>query len=388
MKNSLLMYPRPDGEFGARNRVAVLSTVACANHVAQEIAALCSLADAYPNNYGCDQLGPDFDLTHAMMLAMGRHPNVGAVLVVGLGCEQINAETLAGELADGERPVEWLEIQQEGGTTASIQKGRAVVTGLAREIDGQKREKAPLSALCLGVECGGSDYTSGLAANPALGLAVDELTGAGARVIFGETTELMGAEAVILPRCADAATRRFIRDKIAFIEDYARNLRIDIRGAQPSPGNIRGGLSTIEEKSLGAICKSGQAPIVDALDFGQKAVKPGVSFMDTPGNDLACTLGLCAGGAQVIVFTTGRGTPMGFAAAPVIKATGNRHIARVMHENIDCDLSGIISGDLSLREGGRALLDLVLQTAEGREVAAERLGHKEFGYYRISGLLL
>ncbi|MDL2227075.1 UxaA family hydrolase [Deltaproteobacteria bacterium OttesenSCG-928-M10] len=388
MKESLMMYARPNGEYGARNRVAVLSTVACANHVAEEIARAVPSADAYPNNYGCDQLGPDFELTHAMMLAMGRHPNAGAVLVVGLGCEQIDAETLAGQLAGDGRPVEWLEIQQEGGTTAGVLRGRALAAELERKIGGQKREKAPWSALCVGLECGGSDYTSGLAANPALGLAADALAEAGARVIFGETTELMGAEAVTLPRCVDDRTRQFISDKIKFIEDYARSLRIDIRGAQPSPGNIRGGLSTIEEKSLGAVCKSGRGPIVDALEFGQKAVKPGVSFMNTPGNDLACTLGLCAGGAQMVIFTSGRGTPMGFAAAPVVKVTANPRMARQMAENFDCDLSGIISGGLSLAEGGRLVLDLVAQTAEGREAAAEKLGHKEFGYYRISEILL
>lgn len=388
MNDSVLMYPRPDGDYGVRNRVAVLSTVACANHVAQEIAASGPLADAYPNNYGCDQLGPDAALTRAIMLAMGRHPNAGAVLVVGLGCEQISAEALAGELASYGRPLEWLDIQKEGGTTPSIQKGRILLAGLEQKIRGQKREKAPLSALCVGVECGGSDYTSGLAANPALGLAVDELAAAGARVIFGETTELMGAETVLLPRCGNERIRKAIRDKINNIEVYAKNLRIDIRGTQPTPGNIRGGLSTIEEKSLGAVCKSGQGPIVDALEFGQKAVKPGVSFMDTPGNDLACTLGLCAGGAQIVAFTTGRGTPMGFAAAPVIKVTANRRMANLMRENFDCDLSGILSGEISLREGGRSLLDAMLRTAEGAGVAAEKLGHKEFGYYRTSELLL
>lgn len=164
-------------------------------------------------------------------------------------------------------------------------------------------------------------------------------------------------------------------------------MKVDLRGTQPSPGNIEGGLTTIEEKSLGAVCKIGSNPIKDVLNFAEAARTPGISFMDTPGNDLACSLGISAGGAQVIFFTTGRGTPMGFASSPMIKITGNSYIAEHMAENIDADMSGIISHKMSVKEGGDELYDLLIRVAEGEETASERLGHREFGLYRISPIL-
>ena len=202
-----------------------------------------------------------------------------------------------------------------------------------------------------------------------------------------ETAELMGAEAILEQRCARREDYEWICGRIHRVEQVALDMRVDLRGTQPSPGNIAGGLTTIEEKSLGGICKIGSNPIVDVLDFAESAQVPGVSFMDTPGNDLACSLGLSAGGAQMIFFSTGRGTPMGFAASPMIKITANGVLAAHMAENIDVDLSGIIERTLSLRAGGDLLFDTLLRVAQGEETASERLGHREFGLYRISPIL-
>lgn len=384
---TLKMFQRENGTAGIRNRIAVISTVACANHVVEEIAAQVPLADAYTHAYGCDQLGADLQLSFRCLAQMGTHPNIGAALVVGLGCEEIRADALYEKIAENQPRCTYFNIQEAGGTTKSISKGVEIVRNYAAELSMMKRTEVPLSALTVGLECGGSDFTSGLAANPAMGKMAESLCDAGCKILFGETTELMGAEAILKKLCVHKEHYEWICGRIRRIEQVALDMKVDLRGTQPSPGNIDGGLSTIEEKSLGGVCKIGTLPIQDVLDFAEPARTPGVSFMDTPGNDLACSLGLSAGGAQVILFSTGRGTPMGFAASPMLKLTGNRLIAERMAENIDVDLSGIVSRTMSIREGGTLLYDRLLQIAEGQETASERLGHREFGLYRISPIL-
>lgn len=384
---TLPLYQRKNGEAGVRNRIAVISTVACANHVVEQIAARVPLADPYTHPYGCDQLGGDLKLSFHCLARMGGHPNVGAALVVGLGCEEILAEELCAEIAKTQPRCAWFNIQEAGGTSASIDRGVEIITRYAAELCEEKWVDTPLSALTVGLECGGSDYTSGLAANPAIGKMAEQLCDAGCKVIFGETAELMGAEGILKKLCARPEHYEWICERIKRVEQVALDMKVDLRGTQPSPGNIAGGLTTIEEKSLGGVCKIGTLPIQDVLDFAQPAKTPGVSFMDTPGNDLACSLGLSAAGAQILVFSTGRGTPMGFAASPVIKVTANAKVAERMGENIDADLSGILRRTMSLREGGAMLFRLLINTAEGTPTAAERLGHREFSLYRISPIL-
>ncbi|MBQ8933557.1 MAG: UxaA family hydrolase [Lachnospiraceae bacterium] len=383
----LQLYPREAGHAGVRNRIAVISTVACANHVADLIAAGSPLADPYTHPYGCDQMGDDLTLSFECLKKMGTHPNNGACLVVGLGCEEIDAAKLCLEIRKERHLCEYLIIQEEGGTSRSVEKGTSIIKRFEEELQSQQRVPMPLSELTIGLECGGSDFTSGLAANPSLGKMSERLAAAGCRIVFGETAELMGAEGVLEKLCVRKSDYEWICSRIRHVEDVARDMKIDLRGTQPSPGNIRGGLTTIEEKSLGAVCKIGSLPIEDALPFGQSAVKPGVSFMDTPGNDLACSLGLAAAGAQIIFFTTGRGSPMGFAACPVIKLTGNAVMAKLMAENIDADLSGIVDRSMSIEEGGELLYRLLLETAGGKETASEKLGHREFSLYRTSPIL-
>ncbi|MBF4693946.1 UxaA family hydrolase [Fusibacter ferrireducens] len=384
---NLKLFARENGTFGIRNRIAVLSTVACANHVAELIANSCELADAYTHPYGCDQLGPDLVLSFDMLYKMGIHPNVGAVVVVGLGCEEIDAKTLGEKISESGKPVLSLVIQEVGGTTKTKETGATFCKEMAAKLICQPRVDAPFSALTVGLECGGSDYTSGIASNPAIGVACGMIIREGAKAVFGETTELMGAEDILDELCELPETAEFIRNKILKVEQIALDMKVDLRGSQPSPGNIDGGLTTIEEKSLGGICKAGKEPIVDGLEFGQSVTKPGLSFMDTPGNDLAASLGICAGGAQVILFSTGRGTPMGFAAAPMIKITANQHVATVMSENIDVDLTSIIQGQISVEQGGQLLFDHLIRVCQGEEVVAEKLGHREFSLYRISPIL-
>jgi len=309
------MYKRENGTFGIRNRIAVIPTVACVNHVAEQIASKVDIADAYSHPYGCDQLGFDGELSFECLRKMGVHPNIGAVLVVGLGCEEILPADLYRQIKKEQPDTELIIMQETGGTSQCVDMGVEICLKFREKLMAQERVPVDISNLTVGVECGGSDFSSGIASNPAVGVFVKKICDMGAKVVFGETTELMGAEEIIKSHCENEEIYNFIVGKILGIEQTAIDMKVDLRGTQPSPGNIDGGLSTIEEKSLGGICKIGKALITDAINFGETATKPGVTFVDTPGNDMACTLGLCSAGAQLIIFTTGRGTPMGFAAS-------------------------------------------------------------------------
>lgn len=381
------MFKRENGSFGVRNRIAVIPTVACVNHVAQLIASAVDIAYAYTHPYGCDQQGYDRDLSYRCLERMGAHPNNGAILVVGLGCEEILPHNLYSSIKSQQPNTELIAMQETGGTEKCVEMGIEICKRFAEELSKQQRISVDISNLTVGVECGGSDFTSGIASNPAVGIFTEKLTALGGKVVFGETTELMGAEKIIKGNCTSEEVYNFIVEKIKKVEDIAISMKIDLRGTQPSPGNIDGGLSTIEEKSLGGICKIGKAQIVAGLEFGEIATQNGVSFVDTPGNDLACSLGLCCAGAQMILFTTGRGTPMGFAAAPVIKITANRKMYQMMNENFDINLSSVVEGEVSLASGGEEVFQKIVSVADGELSAAEKLDHREFSLYRVSPIL-
>lgn len=383
----LKMYPRENGSYGVRNHLAIISTVACANQVVEAIARRVRGSIPCTHPYGCDQLGADAQLTFRILAGAGKHPNVGAALVVGLGCEEIIPEELAACIAKSKKPVLSLVIQKAGGTSKAVEQGVWYCRELKNRLKGMKRVAALPKHLVVGIECGGSDYTSGIASNPAVGVCTDLLVAAGGKVIFGETTELLGAEHILARRAASGQVKSFILHKVNEVEQAAQRMQVDIRGAQPSPGNIEGGLSTIEEKSLGGICKSGTSPIVEGLEFACPPSLPGLSFMDTPGNDLACTCGLVTGGAHLVLFTTGRGTPLGFAFAPVLKITANDLIFETMRENMDMNVAAILSGALSIQGAGEAIYRRIFAVANGELVAAEKLGHREFGFHRIGPTL-
>jgi len=384
---SINAYQRKDGSVGIRNHLVIISTVACANSVAEKISQKIEEAVACTHPYGCDQLGLDAQLTYRTLSSIGKHPNVGAVLVVGLGCEEISAEELAEEIEKSGKTVEFINIQESGGSEGAVNRGVSICQRLLIELEKMRTTHVNLSELIIGLECGGSDYTSGIASNPALGIVTDILTEIGGKVIFGETTELLGAEHILVKRASSPIVKDYILDKVDSIEQEAKKMKVDIRGAQPSPGNIAGGISTIEEKSLGAICKTGKSQIMSALDFGVAPTVSGLSFMDTPGNDLLCTCGLVAGGANLVLFTTGRGTPMGFPIAPVVKITANKKTAMNMSGNIDIDISGILEGTVSVQDAGQKIYQAISDIANGQLVRAELLDHREFGIPRIGPTL-
>lgn len=377
-------FRRADGRVGTRNHVLVVPTVICASVVAERVASAAPpLGVALPHLAGCGQLGPDMRVTHDTLAAYCGHPNVGAVVIIALGCEQVVAQALADAARRDHKPVEIVGIQAEGGTIKATEKGARIAQAFAGMLAAEERVWCDASELVLSLKCGGSDYTSGLASNPTLGRVTDRLVDLGGSAVLGEIAEIMGAEHLLASRASNAATAARLIQIITRVEAEARALGLDIRGTQPSPGNIRGGLTTIEEKSLGATHKGGEhAPLNDVIGYAAPIRRKGLTVRDTPGLDVESVTGMVGGGAQVVVFTTGLGTPTGNPIAPVIKVTGNRRTASQMADNIDLDVSGILTKTDTLDGAAARLFDEVLGVAGGKVTAAERLGHREFAIHR------
>lgn len=379
----ILGFRRPDGKIGIRNHLLILPTSVCATTVAFNIAAQVPGAIAVPNQHGCCQLGPDYEQTLRTLIGIGLNPNVGAVLVVGLGCEGIPIQGTAQAIALSGKPVEAIGIQENGGTVKTTAKGVLIASKMARQLASLQPEEVPLSELSLGIECGASDFTSGLASNPAVGVASDLIVQAGGVAMLSETTEFIGAEHILAKRARTPDVAKKLLKIVEDTEIRAKSLHVDLRGGQPTPGNIEGGISSIEEKSLGCIYKAGHSPIEDVLAYGESPQGKGLYIMDTPGQDVESMIGMLAGGVQILVFTTGRGTPTGSPIAPVIKVTANGETYQIMEDNIDLDLSSIISGGESIEEGGRRIFQEILEVARGKLTKSESLGHREFGIFRI-----
>jgi altronate dehydratase large subunit len=373
-------YPRSDGTVGVRNILLVISTVVCANTVAERIAAAVPGAVCLTHSGGCGQLDPQ--RTWKTLVGLGNHPNAGAALTVGLGCELLEAEEMAAAIRASGRPAEHVIIQDAGGETRCIEQGVAALRRLAAQIAGLERQPCPISSLMLATECGGSDGTSGLISNPLIGLVSDRLVAAGGAVLLGETTELMGAEPYLFRRAASRPVAEEIARIVLAIENEARRVGMDLRAVAPDPGNIAGGLSSIEEKSLGCIHKGGNTVIQSVVEYADRPAGPGLHIMDTAGQDADSLAGLVAGGAQIVIFSTGRGTPLGNPLAPVIKLTANPRTAVTMAEHIDFSAAAALDGSATLDELAGELFALLLRVADGEETCAERLGHRELSIWR------
>ena len=376
-------YRRPDGTVGVRNYLAVIPSVFCANTTAEKIAARIPGAVPMPHAVGCAQVGLDLDLTARTLKAMACHPNVGAVLIIGLGCERFNPQEMLDAVRETGKPAAMFVIQDEGGTTATIR--RAVEAGLEMkgQLDKMEREPCPLSSLMVATKCGGTDATSGLAANPAVGSAMDRLVAAGGSAILSECNELLGTEDFLARRAVSPEVAKKVYDAIYGIEDVLRS------GLDPSlpanrnflisRGNFDGGVSSIVEKALGGVHKSGTSPIVDVIEYATRPEpgKHGLFLMNYESHDGEVVTGMIGCGAQIVAFTTGRGNPTGHPIAPVLKITGNARTYAGMAENFDFDASPIISRGASVAELGQELLELVLRVASGEPTAAERFGGRE-----------
>lgn len=328
-------YQRKNGTVGIRNYLAVISTVICANEVAEAIAN--NVQDSVPilHSQGCCQMPVDLKRVTSTLAGLGINPNVGAVLLVSLGCEGVNVEELENQIRQSGKPVEKVIIQEIGGIAKAVEKGVELANLMAEELKKQEKVPASISDLVVGIKCGSSDTLSGLLTNPIAGMAVDKIIDCGGRVVFGEVTEMIGAENHIVKRIKNQEIKDKVINAIVNIENRAKSVGEDMREGQPTPGNIKGGLTTIEEKSLGAIVKSGSKVIDDFIEYGQQVREGKLTIVDSPGREPELLTGLAAAGAQVIIFTTGRGAPQGYPICPVIKVTANPRTCNKLKELID-----------------------------------------------------
>lgn len=383
----IMGYKRENGMCGIRNHILVIPTSVCAADTAFKIANQVPGAIALPNQHGCCQIGSDMEVTERTIVGFGKNSNVGAVLVVGLGCDGIQAKRVAEKISETKKMVEYIVIQENRGTLNTITKGANILRKMSQELSRQKREEIDFSNLIVGLECGGSDPTSGLASNPSIGVASNLVIENGGSTILSETTEVIGAEHLLAERFISDIEKEKFLGFVNNVEQRAIMMGEDLRTGQPTPGNKKGGLSTIEEKSLGCMYKAGDKPFVGALEYAEEMDpnNKGLYFMDTPGQDIDSITGMIAGGANLIIFSTGRGTPTGSPITPVIKITGNPETYENMKDNIDLNAGKIISEDVSIENMGRKLFQEMIEVSNGKLTKSEALGHKEFGIYKITG---
>lgn len=373
-------YRRSDGRVGVRNHVLVIPTCACSSDVAEMITRNLPGAVGIHNQNGCGQVAGDRAMTLKLLAGMAANPNVYGVLLVGLGCEQLKWEIVKeaiGLLTD--KPVAAVEIQTCGGVKRTVAEGKRLAGELLAQANICKREPCPISELIVGTNCGGSDPTSGLSANLVIGYVCDRLADLGAASIISETPEFVGAETVLAKQAATPEIGQQILDIVAQCEQKFEQLGENIRSGNPSQGNKAGGITTLEEKSLGCIHKAGTRPIQAVLASCDRVNIKGTVVMDTCAYDVCSVAEMTAGGAQLTIFSTGRGTPSGNPIAPVLKLTGNAHTASWMEDFIDFDTSASLRQEQTIEELGEALLEMILRVASG-----ELVKHEEFGIGEIA----
>jgi altronate hydrolase len=382
-------YRRPNGRVGTRNEIWILNTVGCVNHAAERIAregaerfrGCVDGVHSFAHPYGCGQLGDDLRNTQRALAGLLRHPNAGGVLVIGLGCENNQMDALL-ELA-GDVPRERLRFFNSQDVTDEVDHGLHALEELAQVLEHDAREECPAADLILGHKCGGSDGLSGITANPLVGRIADRLAGLGGGVILTEVPEMFGAERLLMNR---AVNEGVFRQVVALVNDFKEYF---IRHGQPiyenpSPGNVAGGLTTLEEKSLGAIQKGGQAPVAEVLRYGDPATPRagGLSLLESPGNDGVSSTALVASGATVLLFTTGRGTPLGFPA-PTLKISSNTAIAQKKPHWIDLNAGALLDGTATMDQLADDLFALILDVASGRKQANnETHGYREIAIWK------
>ncbi len=373
-------YRRPDGRVGVRNHVVILPVDDLSNAVCDHIASTIPGTLSLPHAYGRLQYGDDLDLTFRTLIGTGSNPNVAAVVVVGIEPNWTN-RVVEGIAATG-KPVEGFSIERHGDLQV-LAAGSRVAARFMQQTSELRREPITREELTISIKCGESDTTTGLGSCPTVSQAVDRFVAAGATVLFGETSELTGGEHIIAGRCAtDEVRARFqamYDNYLAEIESSNANLM----GSQPTQGNIRGGLSTIEEKALGNIAKTGTVPIVDALEPAVAPTQRGLNFMDSSSAAAEFVTLMGAAGSAIHLFPTGQGNVIGNPIVPVIKITANPLTARTMAEHIDLDVSGLLWREYGLREAGDQLMALIDRVANGRLTCAEVLGHREFVFTKL-----
>ena len=376
MSTNFQGYVRADGQVGIRNQVAVIPSVVCSNDVVHAIVRQVSGTVGLFHHQGCCQLSPDLDRVTDTLIGLGKNPNAGAVLIVALGCEGTDVKKLYEEIAKTGKPASIINIQELGGTSKSISAGIDAASRLVRQISSLQREPVDISSLVLSLKCGASDATSGLASNCVLGYVTDKVVDLGGTVIFGETTEFLGAEHILAKRAKTPEIGNKILEIVDRMENRAKSLGVDMRKGQPTPGNIEGGLSSIEEKSLGAIVKSGSHPIDGVMEYTDCTEnRKGLWIKDTPGREPEILTGMGCAGAQVMLFSTGRGAPQGFPLMPVIKVCGNPLTYEHMENDMDINAGQILLGKKSIEEVGEETFAMLMRVLNGEQSKNETLGY-------------
>lgn len=375
-------YLRPDGRKGVRNHLLVVYTVECASFVAQEIAKdepgthLIGFPGCYDNDYAI-----------RLMLALATHPNIGGVLAVGLGCEYTQPHRIAEAVRASGRPAESFFIQEHGGTRSSVAYGKQLLAALrARAVEDAVRVPMTFADLIIGAECGGSDGTSGLAGNPVVGRAFDRLVDLGGSAIFEEVVEMIGLRELMVSRAASSQAAQQLGATYDKMLSYCKA----VRQYSVAPGNFAGGLTTIEEKSMGAFAKGGSRPIQGVIRVSERPPLPGLWLLDsvpdehfmqfgyTNPNDTEGIMDLVAAGSQIVLFITGRGSVIGSAVSPLIKVTGNMRTYRNMTDDMDFNAGRVLTGEVTMDDAADELMELIANVASGQESKPERLGHREF----------
>jgi altronate dehydratase large subunit len=374
-------YRRPDGTVGIRNHILILPTVGCAAETCRIISGLVDGAVSAINQNGCGEVEGNRRLTQTVLAGFAANPNVYGTVLVGLGCELNPVDEMAGIIkAKTNKPLHTLVIQEEGGTVNTICRAVKIAQQLVSDASSCRTEEASISEIMLGIECGGSDATSGLGANPVLGRVSDRLIDLGGTAMFSETPEIIGAEHILAARCKTPEMGQKILSLCAELEISLGKVNEDLRSGQPSPGNKAGGITTLEEKSLGCIHKGGTKPISEVVECAHRPSQKGLIYMDTPGYDLLSVTAKVAAGCQLIVFTTGRGNPIGNPIAPVLKVTANRETFDKMNDNMDMDLSPVLRGEKTIEEMGSHVLNEIVSIANGKKTKAEIHG---FGFSEV-----
>ena len=372
MQTKLLGYRRPEGKVGFRNHVVVMPGVVCADVAARKIAGATG-AVYLQNPYGCGQTGADTERTLQILSGLIANPNVYGALIVGLGCEFLTEERYraAIEQKSPGKPIIYISIQKDGSITGAVEKGIRAVSELAEKSLEHTRVECNISELILGLECGGSDPTSGISANAVLGNVSDRIVDMGGTTVISETVEAIGAEHILLGRGVEPDIGRAIYDCVRDKEAAFFALGVNIRDSNPSPGNMAAGITTLEEKSLGCIIKSGTRPFTALVGYGEPIKTRGAVFMDTTAFDAASVTAKVAGGCQIIVFTTGLGNPIGNAIAPVIKMTGNSDTYEKLRDMLDFNSGGTLTGETTIDRSADELMELIVSVCSGQLVRAE-----------------
>jgi altronate dehydratase large subunit len=380
MTNTFLGFRRQHGPAGVRNWIAVISVMDNCNPATRAISQAVGGTLPVTTLFVRGQFGADLEFALDSLAGLGRNPNIAGVLLVGL--EESSTEEVARRIRPTGKPVEVVHLQPNG-TIECVAQGTRRAARMVLQASQLRRETCPMSDLVMGVECGGSDTTSGLSCNPTIGRAADRLIDAGGTVIISETSEFIGAEHLFAARAVDPAVKQAFLNAVQGMEAMAVNRGVNMRDSQPAPDNKKGGLTTVEEKALGALAKAGKSPLVGVLSYGQAPARKGLHFMDAPSGAVENLTGFAVSGAQLICFGTGVGNPIGNMVAPTIKICGNVNTVNSMRDNIDFDVSSIFESSAKIADLGDQLYDYVAEVGSGTRITSEILNIRETAVSRF-----